>query len=115
MKLCMNLLQQYFSRSTIVIYFYLYSDDKNICDNITWERDKIKFIGLVGPMGKMGYLSMFTVHFGLMGMGVSFPSCCDPFCWLMVLHLLFGPSALIVCDTGATVLGVICQPLSGLS
>ena len=68
MKLCMNLLQQYFSRSTIVIYFYLYSDDKNICDNIPCEREKIKFIGLVGPMGRRGCFSTFTVHLGLVGM-----------------------------------------------
>ena len=97
------------------IYFCLYNDDKNICDNITWEREKIKVIGLVGPMAKMGCFSTFTIHLGLVGMGVPIPSCCDPFCWLMVLHLLFGPSALIVCDTGATVLGVICQPVFGLS
>ena len=58
----MNLLQQYFSRYTFVINFCLYYDDKNICDNITWEREKIKFIGLVVPMGKMGFLSTFMVH-----------------------------------------------------
>ena len=80
----MDLLEQYFSRYTGVIYFFLYNDDKNICDNITWERENIKVIGLVGPMGKMG---------------VSLPSCCDPFCWLMVLNFLFGPSTLVVCGT----------------
>ena len=60
----MNLLHQYFSISTFVIYFGFYNDDKNICDNINRERENIKFIGLVGPMGKMGCLSTFMVHLG---------------------------------------------------
>ena len=64
--LTLNLLQQYFSGSSFVIYFLLYNDDKNICDNIPWEREKIKFIGLVGPMGRRGCLSTFTVHLYLM-------------------------------------------------
>ena len=109
MKLCMNLLQQYFSRSTFVIYFFLYNGDKNICDNITWEREKIKFIGILGPMVKLGYFSTFTIHLVLVGMGVSLPSCCDPLCWLMVLRLLFGPSTLIVCGTLTTFFWCICK------
>ena len=52
----MDLLEQYFSRSSFVIYICLYNYDKNICDNITWGRENIKFIGLVGPMGKRGTL-----------------------------------------------------------
>ena len=45
------------------------------------EIQKIfKFIGLVGPMAKRGCLSTFTIHFGIVGMGVSLTSFCDPFC-----------------------------------
>ena len=44
------------------------------------EIQKIfKFIGLVGPMDKRGCFSTFTVHLGLVGMGVDLPSCSDPF------------------------------------
>ena len=32
------------------------------------ERENIKFIGLVGPMGRRGCFSTFTVHLGLVGM-----------------------------------------------
>ena len=34
---------------------------QNICDNIPWEIENIKFIGLVGPMGKMGCLSTLVL------------------------------------------------------
>ena len=43
------------------------------------EREKIKILGLVGPMGKRGCLSTFMVHLGLMGMRVVVPSFYDPF------------------------------------
>ena len=76
----MNLLQQYFSRCTFVIYFCLYNDDKNICDNITLERENSEVIGLVGPMRKMGSFSTSTVHLSFVGMGVSLPYFYDPFC-----------------------------------
>ena len=42
------------------------------------ERENIKVLGLVGPVGKMGCLPTFTVHLGLVGMGVALPPCCDP-------------------------------------
>ena len=51
----------------IFFYFCLYSDYKNICDNIPWERKNIKFIGLIGPMGRSDCLSTFTVHLCLVG------------------------------------------------
>ena len=102
MKIMFEFTITIFFGSSFVIYFYLYSDDKNICDNIPWERENSKSIGLVGPMGKRGFFPTFTVHIGLVGMGVALPSCYDPFGWLMVLHLLLGPSALIVCGTLAT-------------
>ena len=98
----MNLLQQIFYGSSFVIYFYLYNDDKNICDNIPWERENIKFIGLVGLMGKRGCFSTFMVHLSILGMGFALASCSNPFGWLMVLHLILGPSALIVCGTLTT-------------
>ena len=43
------------------------------------EREKIKVLGLVGPMGKRGRFPTFMVHLGLMGMGVSVPPYYDPF------------------------------------
>ena len=43
------------------------------------EREKIKFNGLVDPIGKRGFLSTFMVHRGLVGTEVALPSCCDPF------------------------------------
>jgi len=42
------------------------------------EREKIKVLGLVGPMGKGGCFPTFMVQLGLMGMGVALPPCCDP-------------------------------------
>ena len=36
-----------FSRSTWVIYLWLYSDYKNIRENIPWEWENIKVIALV--------------------------------------------------------------------
>ena len=49
------------------------------------EREKIKVIGLVGPMGKRGCLSTLMLHLGLMGMRVALSSYCDP------LWLTYGP------------------------
>ena len=49
---------------------------------VKWLFDsstKIKFLGLVGPMGERGYLSTFMVHLGIMGMRVALSSYCDPF------------------------------------
>ena len=43
------------------------------------EREKIKILVLVGPMGKRGFLSIFMVHLGLAGMRVSLPNFYDPF------------------------------------
>ena len=99
MKIMYRFITAVFSRSTWVIYFCLYNDDKNICDNIIWERENIKVVGLVGPMGKLGCLSTFMTHLGLVGMGVSLPYCYDPFGWLMILHLLLSPRTLITCGT----------------
>ena len=48
------------------------------------EREKIKFLGLVASMGKSGCVPTFMVHPSLMGMGDSFPHCCDP-------YLTYGP------------------------
>ena len=62
MKIMFELLQQYFFGSSFVIHFFLYNDDKNICDNLPWQREKIKFIGLVGPMGRRVCFSTFKVH-----------------------------------------------------
>ena len=42
------------------------------------EREKIKFLGLVGPMSKRGCFPTFMVHLALMGMGVALLACCDP-------------------------------------
>ena len=45
------------------------------------EREKIKFlglVGLVGPIGKRGWLPTFMVHLGLVGIGVFLPPCCGP-------------------------------------
>ena len=57
------------------------------------EREKIKsLVGHVGPVGKRGWLPTFMVHFGLVGMGVSLPPCCDP-------YLTYGTSTLIVYGT----------------
>ena len=42
------------------------------------EREKIKFRGLVGPMGKRGCFLAFMVHLGIMDMVVALPPCCDP-------------------------------------
>ena len=57
--------------------FSLYNDAKNIYGThvtIYLERENIKVLGLVGPMGKRGYLSTFMVHLGLVGMRVVLPS-----------------------------------------
>ena len=70
--------------------------------NIPWERENVKAIGIVGPMGKRGCFSTFMLHLILVGMGVGLPACCDLFGWLMVLHLLVGSGALIVCGTLTT-------------
>ena len=52
MKIMFEFIAEVISGSSFAIYFCLYSDDKNICDNILWEREKIKVIGLVGPRVK---------------------------------------------------------------
>ena len=44
------------------------------------ERENIKLLGLVGPIGKTGCLSTFMVNLGLVGMRVVLPSYYDPFC-----------------------------------
>ena len=38
------------------------------------EREKIKVLGLVGPMDKRGCLSTFMVYLGLVGMRVTLSS-----------------------------------------
>ena len=43
------------------------------------EREKIKILGLVGPMGKRGCLSTFMVHLGLVAIMVVLHSYYDPF------------------------------------
>ena len=43
------------------------------------EREKINALGLVGPMGKRGYLYTFMIYLGLVGMRVVLPSYYDPF------------------------------------
>ena len=43
------------------------------------EREKIKFLGIIGPMGKMGSLSTFMVHLGLVGMGFPYHLVVTPF------------------------------------
>ena len=48
---------------------------------VKWLFDsstKIKFLGLVGPMGERGWLSTFMEHLGIMGMMVTISSYCDP-------------------------------------
>ena len=42
------------------------------------ERENIKVLGPVGPVGKRGCLPTFMAHLGLVGMGVALPPCCDP-------------------------------------
>ena len=42
------------------------------------ERENIKVLGPVGPVGKRGCLPTFMVDLGLVGMGVSLPPCCYP-------------------------------------
>ena len=42
----------------MIKYIYIY---------IYLEREKIKALGLVGPMGKRGCLSTFILHLGLVG------------------------------------------------
>ena len=44
------------------------------------KREKIKVLGLVGPLGKRDCLSTFMVHLGLVSMKVVLPSYYDPFC-----------------------------------
>ena len=46
---------------------------------IYFEREKVKVLGLIGPMGKRGCLSTFIVHLGLVDMRVVLPSYYDPF------------------------------------
>ena len=76
-----------------------YRCKEKLLEAIPWERENVKVIGFVGPMGKRGCFSTFMVHLNFVGMGVS---CCDPFGWLIVLHVLLGPTTLIVCGTLTT-------------
>ena len=62
------------------------------------EREKIKVLGLVGPMEKMGCFPTFMVHLGIMGMMVSLPPCFDA----QQTYGPFGPSTLVVCGTMRT-------------
>ena len=39
------------------------------------EREKIKVLGLVGPMSKRGCFPAFMVHLGIMDMVVALPPC----------------------------------------
>ena len=75
MKIMFEFIKTICFGSIFVIYLYLYNDDKNICGNIPWERENIKFIGLVGPMGRMGCFSTFTVHLALVGMTIRGLNC----------------------------------------
>ena len=47
MKIMYRFITAVFSRSTWVIYLWLYSDYKNIRENIPWEWENIKVIALV--------------------------------------------------------------------
>ena len=58
----------------------LYSDDK-IHLTIYLDREKLKALGLVGPLGKRG---LFMVHLGLVGMRVALSYCNH-------LWLTYGP------------------------
>ena len=68
----------------------LYCDDKNIYGThvtIYLERENDKVLGLIGPMGKMGCLSTFMVHLGLVGMRVVLTSYCDlPLVWWLFFY-----------------------------
>ena len=98
MKLCMNLLQQYFSRSTFVIYFFLYNDDKNICDNITWERENIKVIGLVGPMDNTGFFPPLRYTLVLWVWWFPYHILVTPFVdlWSFIFYLILVPLLCVV-------------------
>ena len=50
-----------------------------IYETMYLERENVKVLGLVGPMGKRGFFSTFTIQLGLVGMGFPLPSCSDPF------------------------------------
>ena len=41
------------------------------------EREKIKVLGLVGPMDKRGCFPTLMAHLDLMGKGVALPPSCD--------------------------------------
>ena len=59
------------------------------------ERENIKFLGSIVPVGKRGWLPTFMVHLGLVGIGVCLPPCCDP--WLT--YGTFGTRTLIFFGT----------------
>ena len=71
---------------------------KYIRDNIRWQRENIKFIGLVGPMGKMGCFSTLTVHLGLMVWGFSHHIVVTPFfdLWSFIFYLVLVPLLCVV-------------------
>ena len=62
------------------------------------EREKINFLGLVSPVGKMGCFPTIIVHLGPMGIGVALPS----FFYGQQTYGPFGPSTLVVCGTMRT-------------
>ena len=61
-----------------------------IYETMYLEREKIKVLGLVGPIGKRGCLSTFMVHLDLVGIRVVLPCYCDPLC------LTYGPLSYLV-------------------
>ena len=70
------------SRNKLFRSSFLYCDDKNIYGThvtIYLERENVKFLGIIDPMGKSGFFSTFMVHLGLVGMRVVLTSFCDPF------------------------------------
>ena len=44
------------------------------------EREKIKCLGIIGPLDKRDCLSTFMIHLGLVSMRVVLTSYYDPFC-----------------------------------
>ena len=56
-----------------------------IYETMYLEREKIKIIGLIGPLGELGCFSTFMVHLGLVGMRITLSSYCNH------LWLTYGP------------------------
>ena len=76
--------------------FSLYNDDKNIWNNVPWERGNIKSLGLVGTMGKRGRFSTFIAHLSIVSMRIVTTFYCDPCGWLFVLYLLLRHNVLLL-------------------